>query len=142
MLKVNFIKESEDAIIPTISKEGSACFDFFSIEDIEIPPGGSAKIENGIRVIVPENYFLTFSTRSSMGFMKDLFVYPGILDAGWKGNLAIKLYNFGENPIRISKGDKYAQGRFEKVTSVEFLEISFEEFEQYSCRGGWGSTGK
>ena len=139
---VNFIKEHEDAQQPLVTKDGSACFDFYSIEDVTIKPGKSAKIENGIRVLVPEGYFLTFSTRSSMGFMKDAFVYPGILDSNWKSNLAIKVYNLGDEDIIIKKGDRYAQGRFEKTLQVQFIQQSTEEFDSRICRGGWGSSGK
>ena len=76
---IKFWKEHEDAKTPNVAYNGtSACFDLYSIEDKTIFPGESAKVENGIRIVVPKGYYIRFCTRSGHGFMEDLFVYHGL----------------------------------------------------------------
>jgi dUTP pyrophosphatase len=148
MLKIEFYKEHKDAKIPTVAYENtSSCFDFYAVEDIVIPANSCNYVPNGLRVIIPDGYYLTFHTRSSMGYVKDLFVYPGILDPSYTGNLDIKIYNFSNMDYNIEKGQKYAQGSFHAINAVNFVEINQEQFleiEKNAMRGtkGWGSTGK
>lgn len=140
--------EHELAKVPEVAYHNtSAGFDFFSIEDVIIEPGKTAKVENGVRLHIPEGYYLRFNARSSFGYVKDTTVYHGVLDAGWTGNMAVKLINYGDEPVEIKVGQKYAQAELLKLNPFEFNEVSKEEFaiiEQNAIRGqkGYGSSGK
>ncbi|ANH51137.1 putative dUTP pyrophosphatase [Campylobacter phage PC5] len=140
--------EDSNAKLPEISVMGSACYDIFSIEDKTIQPGGFEYVENGVRLIIPDGYYIRFNTRSSLGFIKDLFVYPGILDASWSGNLKVKVYNFGKEPYTIKKGDKYCQFELLKCNESKIENISKDDFDNITKKlirgnnGGWGSSGK
>jgi dUTP pyrophosphatase len=141
-------RENSDAVMPAIAYNNtSACFDIIATETVTIPAHKSAKVPNHLRIEVPFGYHLTFKTRSSLGYMRDLFVYPGIFDTGYTGNLDIKVYNFGDTDYTIEKGHKYAQGCFEKNVEVHFEEIDKEQFDilvENSVRKdkGFGSSGK
>lgn len=148
---IKFYKENKDAITPTIAYNNtSACFDLYSLVDVIIEPKEHLKIPNGIRLIIPFGYYLRFCTRSSLGYIDNILVYPGVLDASYTGNLDVKLYNLGNKPIRISKGQKYAQVEVLKLPQYELQEIDEKDFSQlqqeYTKNGrgekGWGSTGK
>lgn len=50
--------EDSNAKLPEISVMGSACYDMFSIEDKTIQPGGFEYVENGVRLIIPDGYYI------------------------------------------------------------------------------------
>lgn len=148
---IKFYKEDPKAIAPSVAYNGtSACFDLYATKTVAISRGCNEKIPCGIRVIIPEGYYLRFNTRSSLGYVKNLFVYPGILDASYTGNLDVKVYNLGIDGMIINEGDKFAQVEVLKLQNYELTEISQSEFENIQSklettgRGtkGWGSTGK
>lgn len=144
---INVWLEHDDAVLPTKSYKNAACYDLYSIETVTIPSKQWRYIENGVRLIIPENHYIRFNTRSSMGFINDLFVYPGILDASYSGNLKVKIYNFSDKPYTIEKGHKYAQFEVLKLPEIAIVEINQEKFlsiQETLERGlkGWGSSGK
>lgn len=147
MQKIKVWRESPEAKLPTKGTPGSACYDLYSTEEKTIQPNSYEYIANGIRVIVPDGYYIRFNTRSSLGFIKDLFVYPGVLDASFTGNLDVKIYNFGTEPITITKGQRYTQFELLKLRKSEIEEIDYETFEEIESqaergsKGCWGSTG-
>lgn len=148
MVEIKVWREHNDAKLPIKAIEGSACYDLYSIEEVTIPAGEWRYIENGVRMIVPDNYYIRFNTRSSLGFIKDLFVYPGVLDSSWSGNLKVKVYNLGKEPYTINKGDRYAQFELLELQKSEIKEVNENEFKDIAnnCvrgnNGGWGSSGK
>lgn len=152
-MKIRFTKENRAAITPTVAYNGtSACFDLYSTELVVIPAFSSAFVPNGIRIIIPKGYYLRFNTRSSLGFINDLFVYPGILDESFTGNLDVKVYNFAREAFAIKKGEKYAQVEVLQKPEYQLLEIPKEEFRKIEVdimkeglRGAdkcWGSSGR
>lgn len=150
MLKIYAHKEHPDAIIPTVAYEGtSAAFDITSIKDITIFPHSKAIIPNGLNITIDQNddYYMTISLRSSKGFKEDLMVFPGICDAGYTGDLGIKVYNMSNFPMYIKKGEKYAQITVHEKPKFEIIELNDEEFEilkNKQLRGdkGFGSSNK
>jgi deoxyuridine 5'-triphosphate nucleotidohydrolase len=136
-------KEHPDAIMPTVAYGNSAGLDIYSIEDVIIPAKGYNKVKNGLRIIFPEDHFGAFRTRSSMGFLKNLFVYEGTFDPGYSGPLDLLIYNFSDLDYTIKKGDKYAQLVFHKIIYTHIKEINQQQFEESTkeARGYWGSSG-
>lgn len=139
-------REDNRAFLPEIAYEGtSACFDLKCIEDVIIPANGTAFAKVGLRIIVPNGYYLEFATRSGHGIGKDLRVHPGIIDAGYTGDLSIKIYNLGKEDVTINTGKGCVQVKVHKVPEIDFEEISEDEFKKISdasIRGekGFGSS--
>ena len=89
---------------------------------------------------------MTLALRSSMGFKRNLICHPGIIDAGYCGELGVKIFNFGDEDVTIEKGERYAQVLVSQKHKIEFFEMNKEEFEEYKKtqeRGdkGFGSSG-
>ena len=85
--------------------------------------------------------------RSSKGFKYDLIPHYGTVDAGYTGNLGVKIYNVGDIDVIIEKGEKYAQIAVIEKPKYEIIELNDEEFEKLKLqqhRGdkGFGSSGK
>ena len=85
--------------------------------------------------------------RSSKGFKYDLIPHYGTVDAGYTGNLGVKIYNVGDTDVTIEEGERYAQIAVIKKPKYEIIELNDDEFEELKLsqiRGdkGFGSSGK
>ena len=151
-VKIKFIKTHEDAILPTKAHDGDNCFDLYAVEDTVIPRSsygpvdevkvGSAIVPIGITVgYISEGYGFVLRPKSGLGFKAGLQPHLGEIDNGYRGDCAVKMYNFSDKDYNYKKGDKVAQIKVEKIydTSVEWTgKLSKAE------RGdaGFGSSGK
>lgn len=131
--------------LPKRATTGSAGYDFYAPEDINIAPGNSATIITGIRAKIEEGWVLKIYPRSGLGFKYRLQLANtvGIIDSDYynsdnEGHIFIKITNDsreGKN-VSIKKGDAFAQGVF-----VEYgITVDDEVFE--TRNGGFGSTSK
>lgn len=150
MLKIYLHKTHKDAVIPEIAYNGtSAAFDITATENTLIPAGKYAIVPNGLNLTINEKdpYYMAVALRSSMGFKKNLICHPGIIDAGYTGDLGVKIYNLGTEDILIEKGQKYAQITVHQKNSFKFVELNDEEFDKFKASqlradSGFGSSGK
>jgi len=133
----------KNAPMPRYATEGSVGFDLASREDIEIPPREFALIPLNIIIKVPKGYALFITPRSSL-FLKKRLIVPnsvGIIDQDYCGpedEVKLLVYNIGDKPVKIKKGEYIAQGIIVKIEKINF---SFVENVEYKSRGGFGSTG-
>jgi len=149
-VKIYAHKTHVDAVIPQVAYDStSACFDLTCIEDTRIPAHSAAVVPNGLNLTIDQNipYSMTISLRSSMGFKRTLIPHYGKVDAGYTGDLSVKIYNVGKEDVWIKKGERYAQIEVIKKPNYAIEELNDEQFEklkQKQQRGdsGFGSSGK
>lgn len=129
--------------MPRYATDGSVGFDLASREDVEVLPNEFALIPLNIVIKVPEGYALFITPRSSL-FLKKRLIVPnsvGIIDQDYCGpedEVKLLVYNIGDKPVKIKKGEYIAQGIIVKIEKVSF---SFVESVECKSRGGFGSTG-
>ena len=134
----------EDIMLPKRSTSNSAGYDFISPIDFTLMPGETIKVPSGIKVCMNNDEFLAILVRSSMGFKYNIRLcnQVGIIDSDYynnpdnEGHMFIALKNEGEKEFVIKKGDRYAQGIFQK-----FL-ITDDDDAKGDRTGGFGSTNK
>lgn len=145
-VEIKFKKDNQEAIIPTVAYKGtSACFDIIAIETTIIPANNFAIVPNGLKVIVPEGWFLEFADRSGNGINKHLKIHQGIIDTGYTGPLAIKVYNMSNKDQIIEKGKGVCQVKVMKRWDYAVSEATEREWNEYinqSVRqsNGFGSS--
>ena len=128
--------------LPYKSSHEDAGYDVTSAESGLILPGESMNFHSGVRVACPLGWFYSIRGRSGLGF-KGIQPFIGTLDATYNGQLRVLLFNFGNQPYQVNKGDRIAQIIFER--QVEMDPVQVEEFsKEYDKRGtkGFGSSGK
>lgn len=143
-------KSHPDAIIPKVAYGStSACFDITCIETTTIPAHSSAVVPNGLNLSINQhdNFWMQIQLRSSKGFKYNLIPHYGTIDAGYTGDLGVKIYNVGDEDVVIEKGERYAQIAVIPKPFYSILELNDEQFEEFKTRqlrgdGGFGSTGK
>jgi dUTP pyrophosphatase len=65
---------------------------------------------------------------------------PGLIDAGYRGELQVLLVNLGDTPVKLSRGDRIAQLVVQRVERVTLTPVS-ELPPSTRGTGGFGSTG-
>jgi dUTP pyrophosphatase len=143
-MKVIIFKTRPDAVIPAYATQGSAGFDFETLENITIEPGSIALIPTGLVIQTPQNYMLVISPRSSTPKKTGLRMPHsiGVIDSDYAGpgdEVKIQVHNPSTEAITIEKGQKIAQGIFVPITQGKFEVVESITTE---TRGGFGSTGK
>ncbi len=144
--KFEVIKLYKDQAInlPVRATKHSAGYDIESAEDLEIKPGSIVKVPTGLKVIMPSDEALFVYPRSSLGIKKGLITSNavGVVDADYynnpdnEGHLMIPLYNFGKETAYIAKGERIAQGIFQKFFLTD------DDQTNGIRTGGFGSSGK
>ena len=134
----------EPIILPRRNDEGSAGYDFYAHQDIEIYPGDSVIIKTGIKARMPKDVVLMLYPRSSLGFKGiKLANTTGIIDSSYynneknEGHIMVNLVNESGKPVYINKGDKFCQGLF-----ITYLTTEDDVPVNQKRIGGIGSSGK
>jgi len=109
---------------------------------LEVPPGGYAEIETGVRIKVPEDAWALITGRSSTAWKLRLMVVSGIIDTGYTGYLRTLVYNPNHISKRIHEGDRLAQIIIIPKYNVEGIIVVDDDLPQTE-RGdsGFGSSG-
>lgn len=136
---------SLDIQLPKRSTMHSAGYDISIIEDLEIEPGEIKLGVTGVKAFMQDDEVLLVYPRSSLPRRYHLTIpnNVGIIDKDYYGNIDndgaifISLYNFGKETVYLKKGERVAQGIFQK-----YLISPIEEKVENVRNGGFGSTGK
>ena len=64
----------------------------------------------------------------------------GVVDADYRGNVGVVLFNFGQSDFEVNVGDRIAQLILEQISMVPALKVE-ELTETERGVGGFGSTG-
>ncbi len=125
-------------------RPGDAGFDIPALEAVTIAPGTSAVIRTGIHLAIPLGYVGLVRDRSSTA-MKGAMCGAGVIDASYRGELRVLLYNFGKEPLQFAPGDRIAQlVVIEHLHGDGTMEADSLELLGQTERGsaGFGSTGR
>ena len=143
-MKINFKKLSSDAICPAYGTQFSAGADLYALTegDVTVKPRETVLIHTGIAVEIPEGYVGLIFARSGLATKKGLAPANkvGVIDADYRGELMVALFNQSDEERTISNGERIAQ-----MAIVPFLKAEYQEVEELTDTkrgtGGFGSTG-
>lgn len=133
------VKLDWGAYAPERAHEADAGLDLRSPVNAKAKKGGSAVIDTGVHVEIPEGYVGMLKSKSGLN-VKYSLLNEGVIDAGYTGSIVVKLYNHGDSDIMIETGDKISQLVILPIITPEIELV--DELEQTE-RGdnGFGSTG-
>lgn len=101
----------------------------------------SVVVDTGVAFEIPEGYEMQIRGRSGLAFKHNIEVHRGTIDSDYRGTVKVKLYNLGNEPVVLRKGDRIAQGVIQPVVKAKFETVS-ELSETDRGTGGFGSTGR
>lgn len=130
----------EKALMPTRGHATDAGLDLLSPIDTVVPAKGSITIDTGVHIELPPNTAGFLKSKNGLN-VKYSITSEGVIDVGYTGSIAVKLYNYSNIDYAVSRGDKISQLVVMKINipSLDVVE-SFEKTERGD--NGFGSTGK
>lgn len=130
----------DNAVLPVRKTALSAGYDLSSCEAKTIPPKGTALVKTGLIVACPEGTYGRVAPRSGLALKHSIDVGAGVIDADYRGEVGVILFNFGTQDFVIQEGDRIAQLVLEKIELSEVEEVQVLD-ETVRGEGGFGSTG-
>lgn len=130
------------ARLPTRAHAGDAGADLYAAEPVSIPPGERRDVGTGLALAIPLGCAGFVQPRSGLAFRHGIMVTnsPGLIDAGYRGELRVSLYNSGLEALSIEVGDRIAQLVVQRVETPSFEAVDVLG-ETDRGAGGFGSTG-
>lgn len=138
-----FVKKlSEHATLPVRGSEFSAGFDLSASREATIPPGGRAIVHTDLSIACPAGTYARIAPRSGLAIKKGIDVGAGVVDADYRGEVGVILFNLDPtNTFEVKQGDRIAQLILEQICMAPIQEVLTELDVTVRGSGGFGSTG-
>ena len=132
----------EGAVLPRRAYPGDAGLDLSAAEPAELAPGARATIGTGLALALPEGHAGLVLPRSGLASTHGIGVLnaPGLIDAGYRGEVRVILHNQGRETFRVEPGMRIAQLVVVAVEDVALVEVG-ELPPTERGEGGHGSSG-
>ncbi|MFQ5517932.1 MAG: dUTP diphosphatase [Acidimicrobiia bacterium] len=129
--------------LPATAHPGDAGMDLRAREGVRLPPGGRAVVPTGIAVAIAAGHAGMVLPRSGLAARHGIGLVnaPGLIDSGYRGEVAVVLINHGSETVEVERGDRVAQLVVVAVPDVLIREVS-ELPQSRRGSGGFGSTGQ
>lgn len=126
---------------PTRAHPDDAGLDLAAATDITIPSGAHTLVPTGAAVAIPTGHVGMICPRSGLAAKHGLTVLnaPGIIDAGYRGEIGVILINHGRATARITRGDRIAQLVVVPFTHLAPVAQALDTTDRGAA--GFGSTG-
>lgn len=138
---IGVMRLHEDAILPEYKTAGASGFDLHALHDVFITPHGSTIVRTGLAFEIPEGTEMSIRGRSGMAFTGGVWAFPGTIDADYRGEVSVLLYNTTDMYKEYHAGDRIAQAVVSHIAGYPLMEVS-ELSETDRGDGGFGHTGK
>jgi len=160
-------KLSDKARLPTRGSTFAAGYDLYAARETTVPARGKGLVDTDISMAVPagtcmfpvalslsSNSTTTTHPRSMLSVIKDGRIAPrsglaaknfidtgaGVIDADYRGQVKVLLFNHSDQDFVVVEGDRVAQLVLERIYTPEVVEVAELE-ESVRGAGGFGSTG-
>ena len=160
-MEIKIKRLTPTALIPTKAHVSDACFDLYldapdalyhawsggvelkTARGIRIRPHETVMLHTGIAMETPIGYYAAIYARSGLASKQGLRPAncTGIIDAAYRGEVMVAMYNDSDQTRILRHGDRIAQMAILPVLDVNLVEADkLSETERSS--GGFGSSGK
>lgn len=128
------------ALMPTRGHATDAGLDLLSPIDTVVPAKGSISIDTGVHIELPPNTAGFLKSKSGLN-VKYGITSEGVIDVGYTGSIAIKLYNHSGMDYTVHRGDKISQLVVVKIDTPDLVLVD-KLADTERGNGGFGSTGR
>lgn len=104
-------------------------------------PGDRVTIDTGVHIELPHGYYGKIESKSGLNAKHGIVCCGGVIDEGYTGSIAVKLYNLGDEEYMFFGGDKIAQLIIQPYAAPE-MEFVDELAPTERGDNGFGSTGR
>jgi dUTP pyrophosphatase len=139
---VNF-RMREDAVdlLPKKAHHDDAAFDIRSAVTVTVPAHRRVLVSTGLYMELPFGFEAQIRPRSGLALKHGITVLntPGTVDAGYRGEVSVMLFNTSDVDFAIERGDRIAQMVIQNLPDVELVQVD-ELAASVRGEGGFGST--
>lgn len=142
-MKIQVVNKSKNQL-PEYATSLSAGFDLRANleEPVTLEAGERKLIGTGLFIALPEGYEAQVRPRSGLALKKGITVLnaPGTVDADYRGEVGVILYNASNEAFVIEPGERIAQMVIARYEQAELIQVeTLDETERGD--GGFGHTG-
>lgn len=133
----------DGATAPTRAHATDAGLDLYALHPADIPPGERRLVSTGVHVSIPPGYVGMICPRSGLAHKQGLTVLnaPGIIDAGYTGEIKVNLHNTHYLTEPVDAGDRIAQLVIAPIPDAHLAQVDTLEATERGDNGH-GSTGQ
>jgi len=141
-LRVPVLRMDTDLPLPAYARADDAGLDLHAAEAVTLAPGARALVPTGLALAIPAGFAGFVLPRSGLALRHGVTLLntPGLIDAGYRGEIKVLLVNHGAEPVVLNRGDRVAQLVVQRVEQVALAPVS-ELPDSARGAGGFGSTG-
>jgi dUTP pyrophosphatase len=111
-------------------------------EEIIIGPGDYKTIPVGIATVIPDGFDISLRGRSGLAFKNGIICHFGTIDADYRGEYGVIMFNLGKKAFAVKGGDRIGQVVLHVVPKIRWIEVDrLEDVSLINRGGGYGSTG-
>lgn len=137
---IRILRVSAEATLPTRAHPDDAGLDLYNLEDVLLEGGQGKMIKTGIALAIPQGHVGMVADRSSLA-KKGIKSAGGIIDAGYRGEVHIVLWNLTKEAVQLKRGERIAQLLILPIATPAVLEVQELDDTQRGANG-FGSTGR
>lgn len=128
---------------PTRAHTTDAGYDLYANESLTLIPGARALTGTGVHAAIPPGHVGMICPRSGLAHKKGITVLnaPGIIDAGYTGEIKVNLHNTVDHTYTINAGDRIAQLVIVPIADTHLVQVDHLEATERGSNGH-GSTGQ
>lgn len=141
MIKFKMASGCSD-LAPAKAHPDDAAYDLKARTDVELAVGKSTLVPTGLFLELPVGFEAQVRPRSGLALKHNLSLTnsPGTIDAGYRGEVGVIMFNPGPAAFQVRRGDRIAQMVIAELAAVELVPAE-ELSETQRGAGGFGSTG-
>jgi dUTP pyrophosphatase len=132
-----------DLSLPSRARDDDAGLDLYAAEAATIEPGARTLVPTGIALAIPPGYAGFVLPRSGLALRQGVTLLntPGLIDAGYRGEVKVLLVNHDRAAATVARGDRIAQLVIQRVEPAQLIEVAELPSSERGA-GGFGSTGR
>jgi dUTP pyrophosphatase len=129
-----------EASMPVRGSQYAAGFDLAAAHQVSVPARGKAIVKTGLSIAIPEGTYARVAPRSGLAAKRMIHVGAGVVDADYRGEVGVVVFNHGTEDFEVAQGDRVAQLILEKIAMLQCEEVESLDTTARGA-GGFGSTG-
>ncbi len=135
MQTIRIARLRPDAMLPTRKHPSDAGLDVYAVDAVTVAPRSFAIVPTGITIEIPDGYVGLLKPKGRNNHL----LGAGVVDAGYQGEILVKVANLTDQPVVFEPGDAVGQ-----LVILPVLTPAVEEVEQAvihtqkTTRGGAG----
>ncbi|MEO0108461.1 MAG: dUTP diphosphatase [candidate division WOR-3 bacterium] len=142
MTKVR-IRVGPKGFLPEYQSPGASGMDIAAAERVVVAPGAHAAVPTDLYLQLPRGLEVQVRPRSGLALKHGVGILnsPGTIDADYRGEIIVILFNIGPRRFVVERGDRIAQLVFAHAVHVR-LTTAQKLSRTRRGVGGFGHTGK